>query len=56
MPEEKPARQRTGLAGRARRREQWQRYQDKIAPSRLVFIDETCAKTNMTRTYGRRRR
>jgi transposase len=37
----------------ARRREQWRRYQDKIAPSRLVFIDETWAKTNMTRTHGR---
>jgi transposase len=45
----------------ARRRDQWRRYQDKIAPSRLVFIDETpdqvrgrlWAKTDMTRTHGR---
>ena len=37
----------------ARRRDQWRRYQDKIDPSRLVFIDKTWAKTNMTRTHGR---
>ena len=37
----------------ARRRDQWRRYQDKIAASRLVFIDETWTKTNMTRTHGR---
>ena len=37
----------------ARRREQWKRYQGKIDPKRLVFIDETGAKTNMTRLRGR---
>lgn len=36
-----------------RRRERWRRYQGKIDPTRLVFIDETWAKTNMTRTHGR---
>ena len=37
----------------ARRRARWRRHQHKIDPSRLVFIDETWAKTNMTRTHGR---
>ena len=37
----------------ARRREQWKKYQGRLDPSRLVFIDETWAKTNMTRSYGR---
>lgn len=37
----------------ARRRAQWQRYQGRIDANRLVFIDETWAKTNMTRTHGR---
>jgi transposase len=37
----------------ARRRERWKRHQGKLDPSRLVFIDETWAKTNMTRTHGR---
>jgi transposase len=37
----------------ARRRRQWQERQDKVCPTRLVFIDETWAKTNMTRTHGR---
>jgi transposase len=36
----------------ARKRERWQRYQGRIDPKRLVFIDETWAKTNMTRTRG----
>ncbi len=27
--------------------------QAKLDPRRLVFIDETCATTNMTRRYGR---
>ena len=35
----------------ARRREQWQARQDRIAVGRLVFIDETWAKTNMTRLH-----
>jgi transposase len=37
----------------ARRRARWKTHQDKLDPSRLVFIDETWAKTNMTRTHGR---
>ena len=37
----------------ARRRAQWKKYQGRIDPRRLVFIDETWAKTNMTRTHGR---
>ena len=37
----------------ARRREQWKKYQGQIDPRRLVFIDETWAKTNMTRRHGR---
>ena len=36
----------------ARRRGQWQKYQDRIAPERLVFIDETWAKTNMAPLRG----
>ena len=37
----------------ARRRAQWKQYQGCIDPHRLVFIDETWAKTNMTRRHGR---
>ena len=37
----------------ARKRERWKRHQAKVDPRRLVFIDETWAKTNMTRTHGR---
>jgi transposase len=37
----------------ARRRERWKARQARIDPKRLVFIDETWAKTNMTRTHGR---
>ena len=29
------------------RREQWKKYQGRLDPKRLVFIDETWAKTNM---------
>jgi transposase len=36
----------------ARRRLRWKKYQGRIDPNRLVFIDETWAKTNMTRTRG----
>ena len=36
-----------------RRRARWKRLQHKLDPGRLVFIDETWAKTNMTRTHGR---
>ena len=37
----------------SRRRAQWHSYPGRIDPTRLVFIDETWAKTNMTRTHGR---
>lgn len=40
----------------ARRRENWKKYQGRIDPRRLVFIDETWIKTNMTRTHGRCRK
>jgi transposase len=36
----------------ARRRAQWQRHQAKVDAKRLIFIDETWVKTNMTRTRG----
>src|ERR1700684_4192595 len=36
-----------------RRRERWKTHQHKLDPARLVFIDETWAKTNMTRLRGR---
>jgi hypothetical protein len=39
----------------ARRREQWKKYQTRIAPERLVFIDETWTKTNMAQLWGGRR-
>jgi transposase len=34
-------------------RENWQEFQTNIEPSRLVFLDESGVKTNMTRLYGR---
>lgn len=37
----------------ARKRARWKRHQARLDPRRLVFIDETWAKTNMTRTHGR---
>ncbi|MGH9413504.1 MAG: IS630 family transposase [Terriglobales bacterium] len=37
----------------AYRRQQWKARQTKVASARLIFIDETWAKTNMTRTHGR---
>ena len=37
----------------ARRRARWKKYQGRLDPHRLVFIDETWAKTNMTRQRGR---
>ena len=37
-------------------REAWRQAQAVIDPVRIVFIDETWAKTNMTRTYGRSER
>ena len=36
----------------ARRRAQWTRYQDRVEPERLVFIDETWTKTNMAPLRG----
>jgi transposase len=38
--------------GIARRRAQWKKYQGRLDPKRLVFIDETWAKTNMTPIRG----
>jgi transposase len=40
----------------ARKRSEWKRDQTQIDPEHVVFIDETWAKTNMTRTYGRSER
>ncbi len=40
----------------ARRRYWWKKYQGRIDPSRLVFIDETWIKTNMARLRGWSRR
>jgi transposase len=37
----------------ARRRARWKKHQGRLDPARLVFIDETWAKTNMTRRHGR---
>ena len=37
----------------ARRRARWKAHQGRLDPKRLVFIDETWAKTNMTRRHGR---
>lgn len=37
----------------AEQRTLWRASQQQIDPSKVVFIDETWAKTNMTRTYGR---
>jgi transposase len=34
----------------ARKRRFWKKYLGRLAPERLVFLDETWAKTNMTRT------
>ncbi len=36
----------------ARRQAQWTKYQNRIAPERLVFIDETWTKTNMAALRG----
>ncbi len=40
----------------AQKREHWKQWQTWLKPERLVFIDETGAKTNMTRLRGRARR
>jgi transposase len=37
----------------AEQRRQWRETQSQISPEQVVFIDETWAKTCMTRTYGR---
>jgi Transposase and inactivated derivatives len=42
--------ERADIAGQ---REQWRKFQAEIEPCRLVFLDESGAKTNMTRLYGR---
>jgi transposase len=36
----------------ARRRRQWRKYQGRIDPARLLFIDETWVKTNMAPLRG----
>ena len=36
----------------ARRRVRWQRHQSRVDPRRLVFVDETWAKTNMAPLRG----
>ena len=36
----------------ARRRAQWIKYQNRVDPSRLVFIDETWTRTNMAALRG----
>lgn len=36
----------------ARKRRRWKAHQGNLDPTRLVFIDETWAKTNMTRLHG----
>ena len=36
----------------ARKRARWKSYQGRIDPKRLVFIDETWAKTNMAPLRG----
>src|ERR1700692_943200 len=40
----------------AAERTRWQEDQKQLDPKRLVFIDETWAKTNMAPTHGRCRR
>jgi transposase len=42
----------THKKNRARQRLRWRTYQDRIDPRRLVFIDETWAKTNMAPLRG----
>ena len=37
----------------AKARTEWRNKQPSLIPSKLVFIDETWTKTNMTRRYGR---
>ena len=42
-----------GSSGHRLERTLWRASQDQIDPHKVVFIDETWAKTNMTRRYGR---
>src|ERR1700756_908436 len=37
----------------AKARTEWRKQQPTLNPAKLVFIDETWTKTNMTRLYGR---
>lgn len=37
----------------AEKRLQWRASQQQVDPEKVIFLDETWAKTNMTRTYGR---
>jgi hypothetical protein len=48
----KPARQRAGPAGRRGQARPLEAPSGPADPARLVFIDETWAKTNMTRSHG----
>ena len=34
-------------------RREWKEFQGNTDPNHLVFLDESCAKTNLTRRYGR---
>jgi putative transposase len=36
----------------AHRRAQWHKYQNRVDPERLVFIDETWTRTNMRALRG----
>ena len=36
----------------ARKRERWKRCQGRVDQDRLIFVDETWARTNMTRVHG----
>lgn len=36
-----------------RKRARWTQHQGRVDPARCVFVGETWAKTNMTRTHGR---
>lgn len=40
----------------AKARGEWREQQPRLTPSKLVFIDESAVKTNMTRRYGRAKR
>jgi transposase len=40
----------------AQARVEWREQQLRLTPSKLVFIDESSVKTNMTRRYGRAKR